>query len=172
MFCWLVGGGGRANGFGGPPVAPADSSAEAEGDGGGSTSPLCARSVGLAERSPIARFGEPEPDSLSSASDGMVKLSFGRLEMDPDFDPPVLLLVGGVNSGVADVVVVARTGCAGRARESCEDCDGCDMARGGGLRSARSSFLGGSGAPKKCLARTDPPSSMGVKMLCDFVCLR
>jgi hypothetical protein len=44
--------------------------------------------------------------------------------------------------------------------------------RGGGLISGRSSsFLGnglGSGAPKKCWASTEPPSSIGVKMLLDF----
>lgn len=37
--------------------------------------------------------------------------------------------------------------------------------------SARSSSrlgLGGSGAPKKCCAKTEPPSSMGVKMLRDL----
>lgn len=36
-FCW---GGGLANGFGGP-VAPADNSADADGDGGGRTSDDC-----------------------------------------------------------------------------------------------------------------------------------
>lgn len=38
-FCCDVGGGGRAKGLGGPD-APADSKADAEGDGGGSTMPL------------------------------------------------------------------------------------------------------------------------------------
>jgi hypothetical protein len=42
-------GGGRAKGFGGP-LAPAESKAEAEGDGGGSTTPLECESVGRLER--------------------------------------------------------------------------------------------------------------------------
>ena len=39
LFCCDVGGGGRANGFPGPE-APAERSAEADGDGGGNTMPL------------------------------------------------------------------------------------------------------------------------------------
>lgn len=68
LFC-EVGGGGLANGFGGPDT-PADSKADAEGDGGGNTIPLCPRS-GLAERPSDAPLGEPEPDSFSSDSDGI-----------------------------------------------------------------------------------------------------
>lgn len=40
MFCCDVGGGGRANGFGGPDDALADRSADAEGEGGGKSIPL------------------------------------------------------------------------------------------------------------------------------------
>jgi len=44
--------------------------------------------------------------------------------------------------------------------------------RGGGLRSGECSTLtcvrGGSGAPKKCCASTDPPSSIGVNILLDL----
>lgn len=52
------------------------------------------------------------------------------------------------------------------------------MALGGGLISGGdllgSSRLGKSLAPKKTLANTEPPSSIGVKILCDFEleCLR
>lgn len=110
VFCWLVGGGGRAKGFRGPD-APAERRADAEGEGGGRTIPLCVRSLGCADASPCARAGEPDPDSLSSASEGIVRLSLG-LDIDPDFDPPVSLRVGGANSAMAGVVVVARVACA------------------------------------------------------------
>jgi len=97
----------------------------------------------------------------------MVKLSFG---LAAPFEPPVSLLLGAANSLEADVIVVARCCWAADSRLRCEE--GCDIARGGGLISGgdcfRSSRFGGSGAPKKTLASTDPPSSMGVKMLCDF----
>lgn len=50
------------------------------------------------------------------------------------------------------------------------------MALGGGLISGGdllgSSRFGRSLAPKNTRARTEPPSSIGVNMLCDFVCLR
>jgi len=39
LFCCEVGGGGLAKGLGGPDV-PAESRADADGDGGGSTMPL------------------------------------------------------------------------------------------------------------------------------------
>ena len=112
MFCCDVGGGGRANGFGGPET-PADKSAEADGEGGGRSIPLCGRSV-FADLFPEAPRGEPEPDSFSSDSDGMVRLSLGRAA--PLLEPFVSDLLGGPNSDVADVVVVARVGCAGVGR--------------------------------------------------------
>lgn len=165
LFCCDVGGGGLAKGFGGPD-APAESSADADGDGGGSRMPLWLRS-GFAERLFEAPPGEPEPDSFSSDSEGMVRLSFG---LAAPFEPPVSLLFGVANSVEADVVVIARGGCAAEDRAMCEE--GCDVARGGGLISGgdcfRSSRLGGSGAPKKTLASTEPPSSIGVNMLCDL----
>ena len=88
-FCELelVGGGGRAKGFGGP-AAPADKTADAEGDGGGNTMcelplPLAA---GLAEAAALAAAdGEPPPpDSLSDASLGICRLRRGRAEREPD----------------------------------------------------------------------------------------
>lgn len=54
-----------------------------------------------------AALGEPEPDSFSSDSDGMFRLSFGRA---PPLEPFVSLLLGGANSADADAVVVARIG--------------------------------------------------------------
>lgn len=165
LFCCEVGGGGLAKGLGGPE-APAESSADADGDGGGSTMPLWLRS-GLAERLFEAPPGDPDPSSLSSASDGMVKLSFG---LAAPFELPVSLLLGAANSLLADAIVVARGCWPVDGRLNCEE--GCEIARGGGLISGgdcfRSSRLGGSGAPKKTLANTEPPSSIGVKMLWDF----
>jgi len=55
----------------------------------------------------IAPLGEPEPDSFSSASDGMVRFSFG---LAAPFELPVSLLFGAANSVEADVVVMARVG--------------------------------------------------------------
>lgn len=105
MFCCEVGGGGRAKGFGGPD-ALAERSAEAEGEGGGKSIPLWLRS-GLADLADAA-FGDPEPDSFSSDSEGMFRLSFGRAA--PLFEPLVSLLFGAANSADTDVVVVARVG--------------------------------------------------------------
>lgn len=105
LFCCDGGGAGRANGLGGPE-APAESSADADGEGGGSTIPLWLRS-GLAERLLFMPPGDAEPDSFSSASEGMVRLSFG---LAPPFEPLVSLLFGAANSFEADVVVAAR-GC-------------------------------------------------------------
>lgn len=124
-FCCDVGGGGLAKGFGGPE-APAESKAEAEGEGGGSSIPLWLRS-GFADRVSAPR-GEPEPDSSSSASDGIVRLSLGRAA---PFEPLVSLRCGAANSLLADAVVVARTGCDGAGLSNCDD--GCEMALGGGL---------------------------------------
>lgn len=115
MFCCDVGGGGRANGFGGPDT-PADRRAEAEGEGGGKTIPLCAPRSGFAERPSDAPLGEPDPDSFSSDSDGIWRLSLGREE--PDLDPLVSLRFGAGKSVGAEVVVVARAGCVVTARDS------------------------------------------------------
>lgn len=76
------GGGGRANGFGGP-VAPADSRAEADGEGGGSTGPASPSRIGvnrLSLRAGRCAEGEPEDAdfSFSSSSAGIWTLSRGR----------------------------------------------------------------------------------------------
>lgn len=105
LFCCDGGGGGRAKGFGGPDTL-ADRSADAEGDGGGRSIPLWLRS-GFADLVADAARGEPEPDSFSSDSEGMFKLSFGRT---PLLEPFVSLLLGGANSADTDAVVVARIG--------------------------------------------------------------
>lgn len=173
MFCWEVGGGGRAKGFGGPDT-PAERRAEADGEGGGRTIPLWAPRSGFAERLSEAPLGEPEPDSFSSDSDGIWRLSLGREE--PDLDPLVSLRFGAGKSCGAEVVVVARAGCDVEPRDSWDD--GCDTARGGGFISGGdcllSSRFGGGSVPKKTRASMEPPSSIGVKMLCDFEaeCLR
>lgn len=99
---------------------------------------------------------------MSSASEGICRLSLGRA---PDRDPDVFVLCGGLNSGI---VVCGLDGC-----ELGRGIVGAVMLRGGGLISwASSSFftsdLGGSGAPKKCCASTEPPSSIGVNILLDL----
>jgi hypothetical protein len=88
-------------------------------------------------------------------------LSFGRA---PDFEPDVFEREGGANSGI---VVAGRVGW-----DVGLGTGGAEMLSGGGLISRESSSrfgVGfGSGAPKKCCARTEPPSSMGVKILRDL----
>lgn len=76
----------------------------------------------------------------------------------------MFVLEGGANSGALDC-----------GREGWELGRGGTLAlilRGGGLMSSKSSSFFvrglGSGAPKKCCAKTEPPSSIGVKMLLDF----
>lgn len=79
--------------------------------------PLWLRS-GFAERlSEI--LGEPEPDSFSSASEGMVRLSLGR-EAAP-FELPVSLRLGAAKSCDTEVVVMARVGCEVIGRDEFED---------------------------------------------------
>ena len=72
---------------------------------------------------------------------------------------------GGANSGT---VVCARL----VGWEEGRVIEGAVMLLGGGLMSGRSSSrlenLGGSGAPKKCCASTEPPSSIGVNILLDL----
>jgi hypothetical protein len=91
-FC-EVGGGGRANGLGGP-VAPADSTALALGDGGGRTMWSVFR-AGLADAPPDGCAESPTADSPSEASEGICKFNLGRA---PDLDPDVLDRCGGGNS--------------------------------------------------------------------------
>ena len=99
--------------------------------------------------------GDPVPISSSDASEGICTFNLGRAA--PDFELFVLVREGGANSDVVDCVL-AGWGV------------GFDGAlRGGGL-SGDPSFLKlrGAGASKKCAASTDPPSSMGVKILFDL----
>jgi len=130
--------------------------ADALGDGGGRTiwSP-----AGLADGSADAS-GDPLADP-SSASEGICKFSFG---LAPDFDPDVFVREGGVNSGAAVCGLAGWLVGLGPM--------GAVVLRGGGLISGPSTSslfgLGGSGAPKKCCANTDPPSSMGVNILRDL----
>lgn len=84
----------------------------------------------------------------------------------------MLDLCGGPNSAV---VVVGRGIDEGEDNGCGCGCCGCEAARGGGLSSTDGEVrFGGSGAPKKCRASTEPPSSMGVNMLWDLAaeCLR
>lgn len=69
------GGAGLANGFGGP-VAPADNSALAEGDGGGKTAPgFC---IGVRVAAAVACGDRVEPTASSSSSSfGICTVSLG-----------------------------------------------------------------------------------------------
>ena len=98
----MFGGGGLANGFGGP-VAPALSNALAEGDGGGNTTPECesVRSLAGVALGPLS-CADPVPPSSSDASDGICTFNLGRA---PPFDPLVSLLEGGANSDALDCVL-------------------------------------------------------------------
>lgn len=83
------GGGGLANGFGGP-VAPADSSALADGEGGGSTAPgFC---MGVLVAAAVAWSDRVEgPPSSSSSSFGICTVNFGPR----GFDCRLFVLEGG-----------------------------------------------------------------------------
>jgi len=117
LFCWFdVGGGwGRANGLGGPE-APALRRAEAEGDGGGRTTPeewweserlrllgVKVDAVAVAAAPPLPEFwlvpaGEVSsavPDSASEASEGICTLRRGRAPAD-FMDEFVLVRDGGI----------------------------------------------------------------------------
>jgi hypothetical protein len=95
------------------------------------------------------------PISSSDASDGICTFSRGRAA--PDFEPFVSLREGGANSDVVDCVL-AGWGI------------GIDGVLRGGCLSGDPSFLKlrGAGVSKKCAASTDPPSSIGVKILFDL----
>jgi len=176
------GGGGLANGFGGP-VAPADSKADADGDGGGNTGPFRPSRIGVSTlESRCGRciegelvFGLLFSDSSSSA--GICTLSRGLLASDA-----MLLVLLGAMGGIVDMAGVddVRCGWGGLLvgagawvgltpfipfnafpRFMALTSSDCDLASAG-----LSSVLGGSGAESQCLASNDRLSSMGVKMLC------
>lgn len=133
LFWFDIGGGGRANGLPGP-TAPAERTADALGLGGGRTrcrlfSPrselLFEWPAGLALRGwPVVADGTSGPPefSLSDASDGMVRLSFGRA---PLRDPLVLDRCGGGNSLETEL---GRGGCG----TGCVTCGCVVVERGGG----------------------------------------
>jgi hypothetical protein len=72
----LDGGGGLAKGFGGP-LAPAESSALADGEGGGSTAP--GFWMGVLDAAAVACGDMPDPPSSSSSSFGICTVNFGPL---------------------------------------------------------------------------------------------
>lgn len=80
----LIGGAGRANGFGGP-VAPADSIVFAEGDGGGSTTPACPVRIGVGPAEVAVPLGDESAAVLapSDCSLGICTLSLGRFASAP-----------------------------------------------------------------------------------------
>lgn len=160
-------GNGLAKGFGGPD-APADSSADAEGDGGGSTTELRGAVVGvlLGFRgefdSPVAL---PPPSDAPSA--GICTVSLGPRGLAPLALGKLLFLDGGGGKAASDVVGAAefRPGSAAA----------CDLVCGGEVPgrpgSAECALAASplacdcSANEAKCCDKMDLFSSMGVKML-------
>lgn len=180
----LDGGGGRANGLGGP-VAPALSSELALGEGGGKTTPEeCDASVLRPGVAPVVpeSLGDESAVALppSECSLGICTRSLGLLS------PIRRLFVrdGGGITGTADVDCVLCGGCWGGACGGCGwdlgSASGCDRAmaatsidcarfsclrKGGSLRGAFALLLLVLLLPQ-CAASIDWLSSIGVKMLC------
>lgn len=163
VFCAavVVGGGGLANGFGGP-VAPALSIALADGDGGGRTTPLWFPSCALAG---VVTLFPPESRDDDSAvalprsefSEGICTLSCGRFESWP-------LLGRGVASAMAGIDVLDWGSVSAVIDKRWAPDWGCWL-NAPGFESTRSGSAGPTG---KYRARTDPRSSIGVKILRDF----
>lgn len=176
LFCAAApGGGGLANGFGGP-WAPALRIAPAEGDGGGKTTPeWFVSGFALAGVSALLPAESRESESavvlpLSEFSLGICTFSCGR------FDWPLFVRVGGLISleieeidCVRDVSARTRGGGGGGITGLVDLPSFKSSCIGSGLMlvSLRGdSFVGGPNP--KCRANTDPRSSMGVKMLRDL----
>jgi hypothetical protein len=104
-FC-CEGGGGRANGFRGP-VAPADNSADADGDGGGNRGPsLIGVKVLFGSLGGLCVAGElAEADfgvlSDSSSSNGICTFSRGRFASEA-----ILFVLDGGMPGIVEIVGV------------------------------------------------------------------
>lgn len=175
------GGGGRANGFGGP-CAPALRRAVAEGDGGGRTTPVCPPSglqrAGVAAVFPVDSRGEDSAVALPASEFSLGIWTFRRGRFAPTwrlFEREI-----GATSGIEESEW-ARCGWAGRV----VDRTGTAEAWGGagwlfvstfsgsgfnGESVLGESVLGESecGPNPKCCASTEPRSSIGVKMLRDL----
>jgi hypothetical protein len=97
LFWW---GGGRANGFGGP-LAPAESRADAEGDGGGKTTPDECESVGRRDGWDAASVEVPRGDEESAVALPPSEGSSGIWTLRRGRAPPATLKLlerdGGVN---------------------------------------------------------------------------
>lgn len=165
----LEGGGGRANGLGGP-AAPAERSALAEGDGGGRTTPdspgprtgVRRAEAAAAVDSWLGSFGEAAVDavarSLSECSEGISTRRRGRLRS-------VWRLLVRLGTEVTELVrgggavALVTGGCAG-ADVNCASLwtEPASTVAGRGLGS------GLDGSPQ-CWARRERLSSMGVKIL-------
>lgn len=155
-------GGGLANGFGGP-VAPAERSADADGEGGGRTTPDECFELEL----PLAGVApECRGDEASSAALSASEASLGICTFSLGLGPPVFeLLVPEREGGTISGILV-------------EFCCGCGIWLGGLDPLALVAISGGAilygftssreSVKPKCAANTDPRSSIGVKMLRDF----
>lgn len=103
MLLWdaVLGGGGRANGFGGP-WAPALRIAPADGEGGGRTTPVGGLSLaGVAALFPAESREDESAVALprSEFSLGIWTFSCGRL----DGSEPLLVRTGGLISGAEEI---------------------------------------------------------------------
>lgn len=187
---WCCCGGLRANGFGGP-VAPAESRADAEGDGGGRTmlelesvsfwrvdcdvaSVECPprgdeadSAVTLVPSSDCSsgictlRRGRGPPARRLLDRDGGVKPASGSDEMDARPTRGNVCEVSARLGGGDDVVPLVLAGTAWPAAPSREE----ERPTDGGLLSV---FAGSEWKAARCWLRMDRFSSMGVKMLCCF----
>lgn len=170
LFCVVVpGGGGRANGFGGP-WAPALRIAPADGDGGGNTTPLWF--VSALALAGVRAFPAESRDVDSAVALPRSEFSLGICTFNCGRfggNCPLFARDGGLMSLTS---VIAGT-----------DCDFCESRGAGCLGPLASTDSSGPGSfltrfslrgdstvgpIGKCLASTDPRSSMGVKMLRDL----
>lgn len=162
-----LGGGGRAKGFGGP-WAPALKIAPAEGDGGGRTTPVGGLSLPLAEVTVLFPADSRSEDSAvalpwSELSLGIWTFNWGRFVVNA----PLLVRDGGLISD-ADEIDCARAGSVAALMGTIlgpgeSSWVGCVL----GACSPRGDSYTGAPAPK-WRARTDPRSSIGVKILRDL----
>lgn len=186
----LIGGAGRAKGLGGP-CAPAERSAPALGDGGGSTTPcpgVCCLSPPLpaVSREALASVrADAVPPSPSDCSLGICTFSRGRLAsgwLVLERERPIDGVLPAREAGCGDLGGARdeeACGCPGEpfgfasavCRCRCIVATSTEAARGvgcsvfGSNRSASAPLV-----DPQCCASIDRLSSIGVNMLCDFAC--
>lgn len=164
--------GGLANGFGGP-VAPADNSAEADGEGGGKTMDPCRLCVWVGVSAGLRGELDSPVTALPPCSEppsGICTVSFGPRGL-ADKGPPVTLFV---RDGGAKATSGSET-FRDLSMELCERGSGGEVRIGAPPstdweRLVGSSLIVDSSVLNslECCPRIDRFSSTGVKMLCDL----